>query len=739
MQHSIIGFDLTGDHLLQGDFVSLQQGLTVLYGLNGAGKTRLAAGIRGALTGVETDVGLSLIISLPVPSARDVSADHERVPERAPGSGFLIAIAERLALPGDFSVADPSFLELQAASRVVDRFIDEQFEGSPEALRNEVASERLFMVHPTGTVQSPSWNAWPVARASGPRVTEAVAVKRQAQDEFNIKPDDDDDLDEVNEILWSTPIRGDFSGPMMTTTGRSLEPSEFVSYSNDIHFHESHRGILLTGPFDIGIDVLPAIVDPDLDTNGYLGEISVKAAALEAYSVLSEGDIDTSVRDVLASGLKIESALSMIDGVTYRAAGSMATHADAEQWGRIAARVESLVDRVVFELEARAQTSISQMMLDAPRPVLVLTPSVTRFIRPAVRWLFQRPEGGQLVKFQDLSRAEQVWAASAVAEGIYWHRREHTIMEGDELRPVVAILDEPEAALHRSAEAHTSQALVERSKDPRQILIAATHSPELLNADGARIIEVRRGGAPRGRSLVQELDPTDLDALADLGLLPSDLLRRTRAFLLVEGAHDEALIDELFGDRLRRARVQILPLRGATKLAGTIDSRVLFDFTSAVLVALLDNQDIEEVREAWRIALTDRATKPIEEVTSALADNLTSQNDETRFMREWLTSALRKGVEGRVLPYGLIAKDVIEYVPPGTLIDTDLSWQQLRAAHQEAVRSTKGTPRDFKKWMELTYRVAITPQQLREAAQSLGTIPTELERLMKTLEAVAIP
>ncbi|WP_309065800.1 ATP-binding protein [Microbacterium sp.] len=58
----ILGFELTGDPLLEGEFLPLRQGLTVLYGLNGAGKTRLIRGVRAALLGVRDDIEIGMIV-----------------------------------------------------------------------------------------------------------------------------------------------------------------------------------------------------------------------------------------------------------------------------------------------------------------------------------------------------------------------------------------------------------------------------------------------------------------------------------------------------------------------------------------------------------------------------------------------------------------------------------------------------------------------------------------------------
>jgi hypothetical protein len=57
-------------------------------------------------------------------------------------------------------------------------------------------------------------------------------------------------------------------------------------------------------------------------------------------------------------------------------------------------------------------------MIDAPTPVLQLTAAITRFSRPAAQWLFRRSRGGQLVEFENLSRAERIWAGAAVNDAL---------------------------------------------------------------------------------------------------------------------------------------------------------------------------------------------------------------------------------------------------------------------------------------------------------------------------------
>jgi len=70
---------------------------------------------------------------------------------------------------------------------------------------------------------------------------------------------------------------------------------------------------------------------------------------------------------------------------------------------------------------------------------------------------------------------------------------------------------------------------------------------------------------------------------ADLGLNPSDMLRRTKGIILVEGEHDLEILLGALGSELDRLGVTVLPTRGGSKLKTVVDSRFLYEFTDAVL------------------------------------------------------------------------------------------------------------------------------------------------------------
>ncbi|TFB76851.1 hypothetical protein E3O06_01400 [Cryobacterium glaciale] len=202
MQHSVVGFEFTGDPLLQGEFLPFHEGLTVIYGLNGAGKTRLADGMRAALTGVKSKINLSMVVRLHVLTAEDLTNDRSSFDQPTPGAGLLLAIAEKYALADDFesSASSRRHITVSKASEIIDQFIEAQFDalGAPRELSDEVAADRLLLMHPAGTAAEPSWDVWPVADPAGPRVAEAIERLERANDEVEALEWSDDGMEAFN-------------------------------------------------------------------------------------------------------------------------------------------------------------------------------------------------------------------------------------------------------------------------------------------------------------------------------------------------------------------------------------------------------------------------------------------------------------------------------------------------------------------------------------------------------------
>jgi hypothetical protein len=159
-------------------------------------------------------------------------------------------------------------------------------------------------------------------------------------------------------------------------------------------------------------------------------------------------------------------------------------------------------------------------------------------------------------------------------------------------------------------------------------------------------------------------------------------------------------------------------------LPATVDSQFLFDFTDATVIVMLDAIEPGEVALAW-----DRARKMAHRGETAAAGDalraaLAGNAAELRWMREFLSKSLERGISDRLMPFGLEALDVIEYLPVHHLVPKGTSWEQLRRDH-----GASGSKKDFKTWLSLSTGADFSPEAVRHAARNLDRVPDELVEL----------
>lgn len=735
----ILGFEFTGDPLVEGNFLPLHRGLTVFYGLNGAGKTRLLRGIRAALTGVRSEVGLGLIV---MAGAGDDQTRWTSRAARPHPVNVALAHAVLAARTNTFSErtgwddlgSSPSERSMTStdASAIISEHIAALAGDEDADLTRELLDTRLFLLMPTGTEAYPAWDAWAVADLERPAASRSRAELTLAEEQFNA--DAPDDFDEMMESYEELAAR---IGPYALLPPSALPPfargreavrsqrfAVYAAYETDAEFL---RGLELQGSIDFGIDLLDVDANPSISTSGYLSAVtSILAAGDDIYSDNEARTFHESLRHF---------------GRPTDVAGLMrlATMLRRDSAGP-SPEVSELIERTILEiatwLSARASSILRSFLPDAPTIALSIRPAALRFEGPATRWSF-----GRGVNIEDLSRAEQDWAGRAINEALHQHLSE--LDPARKERAVLTILDEPESGLHRSAEAQVAEALVQRGRSSARYDLVATHSPELLDSSDSHIVEVQRGGgAVAGRSLVHDLGPVDRADLSRLGLHPSDLLRSTRVYLLVEGVHDELVLRAFLSERLRRARVEVIVISGAKSLKTTLESEVLYKFTKATVVALLDNVRHAEVTPIWReaqnIAATVSPQRGAEHVFTSL-----SRQGEMGSLRSWLANALRLGYGDRVVPYGLSAKDVLEYFPAIAFTGAPDTWDELRA--RRAAES--GDPSDekaggLKEWIGQRFGADFSGSAVEVTIAGevpRMDVPTEFLTLMDMLETLSIP
>lgn len=398
--------------------------------------------------------------------------------------------------------------------------------------------------------------------------------------------------------------------------------------------------------------------------------------------------------------------------------------ADYEAWAT------QLGQEATRQLRLALQTSVG-LRVAVPRHASLLAGE-------SVEWRATVPDHRDAMQMRDmpfarLSTAERTWALLAI-------HRATASMVNEGWQQSTLLIDEPEQGLHRAAERRALAWLAEMAQGSGTSVWCATHSPTLLSDERVVPIAMReefRTGNPISRiTTMKLLGSADREELESLGLSTTDLLATRRGFLLVEGAHDETVLSELIGTELADLNIEIVPIRGARHLPAAIEARTLFDFTDALLFALLDGLPSVGLDRAWNEArkYADDAETALRILTEGVE---WPPNDESGWMKQWLMRSIERGRgrHSRVEPLGVSRADIIEYLPVQTFAPDAISWEALRAQHAERRASSKNTPKDFKAWLSKEHHATFDAQTLRLASQRLDHVPHDFTVLLDRIGA----
>ncbi len=137
-----------------------------------------------------------------------------------------------------------------------------------------------------------------------------------------------------------------------------------------------------------------------------------------------------------------------------------------------------------------------------------------------------------------------------------------------EARPTLVVVDEPERHLHPAAQREAAKWLQDFAARTNTYVVAATHSPAMLSAGGARYVHVERRRDDSVEAI--EIDAIDLRrhfvTNSRLGFDQGELLTAIEQYIVVEGEHEEIVLTAWCGDVL--ARSLICPMRGTQQRGG---------------------------------------------------------------------------------------------------------------------------------------------------------------------------
>lgn len=369
-----------------------------------------------------------------------------------------------------------------------------------------------------------------------------------------------------------------------------------------------------------------------------------------------------------------------------------------------------------------ATAILGRLLLDAPVLEIEEIPTRDWLRQPALRWTARDPSTGAPVPISSLSRAQKKWAGFAIK----W-----SALAPAEARPRIAVIDEPESAMHRTAERHLAAGLSEIAQESNVYMVVATHSPFFLDEPSTRVIRVYRDSVD-GTARTGPLDGVRMAELAELGLRPSDLLARTKTFLLVEGQHDKIVIESFIGARLEELRVGVLAMRGATQAPSIASCTILMKYLDADFVAVLDNTNASRVQDAWIVAKNLKQVKGRKAAQEHLNERLSDKDTECVYLKKLMIEALHEGTENRFQRmWGVRAPDILDYLPCERIVPGQNSWEKLRAEYEAL--SKKRRPQ-FKKWIEREYEARLEDWDVKAAAESMDRIPPEFSALLMALE-----
>lgn len=664
--------------------------VTALYGQNGAGKTWILNSLRNALRGHST--GMTQLICEFEPGSAGYEWTLDQVAETARDTRYE-------ATPDH----DRKWLREAIETWFYNggRFLKpyNHRDDLPTGLVDELSTVTTFALIPTGNL-APEWDIWlcmPRDGAGFPACTRAmeefIRIRGEAAEEVNRRGDEyRRKVTALKSVAWTK------------EDGEEIE-KERERYEEEVEelllspLFQPLAGLLWEYSYLPDPDTIDQWIDPMITDNLPIPVVKLFASrdiplVLEADE--DEADIDAATAQVFAEvfSKKLDEA---DDGLTLTT--------QMKEWAG--------------HLNDAANTLYASLLQDAPNLSLEVRKLGRWAVEGSMHWhVTYGDDPASTVPVAGLSRAERRWARIAVRRALDISGATTTL-----------IIDEPEAALHRVAERHMARGLDGLTTLGPQVVVA-THSPEVLNAQTTGCIHVAKHN---GQTHVGQMPSPGPETLAELGLSPSDLLGLYRIFLLVEGEHDEIVIRALCGASLDDARVKIIPLRGGRNLPGTIESQLLFDLSDAHLVAVLDSVRAEEISSVWMEAQTRYLSQDTEGAIDYLAEAFNQKKVmEHEWIVNWLSRAIKKGVHSRMHPYGLAARDIIEYLPVEVLVPrAGKSWDELRREHDAAMPSldrTKGL-HVFKTWLNHVYKADTTVPNVRRAAESVTEVPQELWNL----------
>lgn len=296
------------------------------------------------------------------------------------------------------------------------------------------------------------------------------------------------------------------------------------------------------------------------------------------------------------------------------------------------------------------------------------------------------------------------------------------------------LIDEPERHLHPRLQREAARWLSGTIRRHGSQAVIATHSVPFLGlGEGVAHSYLWRRDAER--TVLQALDPSSLSHLdqeaEELGFDRGELMTLVNVFLWVEGRMDQAVLEGLFAEELRRYGIAVVPMHSVSRYKGVLDAEALLRFTAAKAAVWFDNLPTEFVA---------RLKNEPEYALEARGDQ--SLSSECRAAADLTLAARQRELEIEILEHP--GQDVFD------LLDEDAVREQFPEfpGHQEAAEAWRAEAErkgrkagERKSFLFERFKVELSPASCRAIAENMratGRRPTALVSVIEACERLAL-
>lgn len=677
--YDVLGFSLFGPAPIGVVHLKWSPGLTVLYGDNGAGKTTILRAISALLRGERTPGGRAYL--------------HVRISESVE--------------PFDF---EDDSLTLDLVGGITEWVKDQNFtpDGSlffeDRSMDFDDFEELLSSPGLESYIRATVGSLW-ARDANGAAVTDAVARHRV----FSLCAEGGGRW----AILGAIPYAAE--PELIATVTEDVSGGSLVFDERDVHWNRPGDGSLIDAMRSATATLQDAalfmVSSPETWVPIPVGRIGSLDSDLMPDPVeSSEVSVDTITQSFLLSGGAgaVDDLFSFIPA--NNGSGAMVGVSDD-------------LSILLAQIGEKADSVIGGLLPHFPGLRLELQPPQSWLDGKFVSWVATDRPSGVDVPLEALSAAQSRWASLAVQTALWMGTPggPHSVM----------LIDEPELALNSETSAQVADELAQLG-DVVPVIVTS-HSAAFLNLPEARLVHVERDlqGFTAVAPLATPATLSLLDLTAKLGLSPADALQLTRLWLVVEGRHDQALLQAVFGDELADLRVEILPTHGAHNVRSVIESQLLMLYTTAPVLVLLDMSGYGHLAEIWRNART-AANEGHEGVAKRMLMEAAETSDLSKVERaavDLALAAIDTGHWRRLHLHVLSKPDIIYYLPAGAVVPGHGTWDEITAAYRQDRFEREG----IKEWLKRRHAIGVSTKSISRTARNLDEVDQDLTDLLNVI------